>query len=96
MSRTRLASSQFSVAVQPITSALPSTPTTPTQEPRSIDLAHRKAGPARRTHSQPLFGPSIPLSVSRSSASHVQNTPTTTADDRNPHGDAVQDRTVRS
>ena len=78
MSRTRPASSQFSVAVQPITSAPASTPATPTHEPRSIDLAQRRTGPARRTHSQPLFGPSIPLSVSRPSASHVQNTPTTT------------------
>ena len=79
MSRTRPASSQFSAAVQPITSAPASTPATPTHEPRSIDLAQRKAGPARRTHSQPLFGPSIPLRVSRSEASHVQNTPTRTA-----------------
>ena len=79
MSRTRCASSQFSAAVQPITSALASTPTTPTQEPRSIDLTHRKAGTARRTQSQPLFGPSTPLRVTWSWASHVQNTPMTTA-----------------
>ena len=44
---------QFSAAVQPIASALASTPTTPTQEPRSIDLTHRKAGlPGGRTASR--------------------------------------------
>ena len=40
-------------------------------------LAQRRAGPARRTQSQPLFGPSIPLNVTGPETSQVQKTPRT-------------------
>ena len=75
-------SAQFSSAVQTITSEAPSTPTTPTHplhESRSIILDHQSAGTARMTTSQPLFGPSVPFSVTEPAVAHVEKTPTTTS-----------------
>ena len=71
------ASSQFSSAVQPITSPLPSTPITPGHDP-SIRI-HSSASPATIAASQPLFGPCVPSSLTGPSATHVTKTPTSTA-----------------
>ena len=74
---TARASSQFSRAVQKITSPLPRTPITPTHEP-SIRI-QSSASAAMITASQPLFGPCVPSSLTGPSATHVTNTPTRTA-----------------
>ncbi len=74
---TARASSQFSSAVQPITSPLPSTPITPGHDP-SIRI-HTSASPATIAASQPSFGPCVPSSRTGPSATHVTKTPTRTA-----------------
>ena len=76
------ASSQFSSAVQPITSPLPSTPITPGHDP-SIRI-HSSASPATIAASQPLFGPCVPSSRTGPSATQVTKTPRSDGGDRDP------------
>ena len=73
------ASSQFSSAVQPITTPAPSTPITPIHDPRSSDGSHSSASTATIAASQPLFGPCVPSSLTGPSATQVTKTPTRTA-----------------